>query len=127
MKIYISGIREQDILSQETCLRYAKAEKMLIDKGYEVFNPANSGFMRHAESLVDAAEYHTSLTQELLLLNLSMLAQCDAIYITGKNLPVKDYKVEFCFASATGKQFFYDDKTLALLIGREDQWLPIEE
>ena len=49
-KIYISGKIGEEVLSDETRKKFAKAEKMLRSKGYDVFNPTTSGFGATAEA-----------------------------------------------------------------------------
>ena len=48
-----------------------------------MFNPTTSGLGRHAESLAQAADYDTSFYQEIMLLDLVQLAQCDAVLVLG--------------------------------------------
>ena len=81
MKFYISGKIGKEDPSPETLAKFKKAEDMLRSKGHDVFNPTTSGLGRHAESLAQAADYDTSFYQEIMLLDLVQLAQCDAVFV----------------------------------------------
>lgn len=81
MKFYICGKIGEDRPSPETLTKFKEAEEFLREKGHEVFNPTTSGLGRHAESLVQAANYETSFYQEILLLDHVQLSQCDAVLV----------------------------------------------
>lgn len=81
MKFYISGKIGENAPSKETLAKFKEAEEFLKEKGHEVFNPTTSGLGRHAESLAQAADYDTSFYQEIMLLDLVQLAQCDAVLV----------------------------------------------
>ena len=91
MKFYISGKIGKEDPSPETLAKFKKAEDMLRSRGHDVFNPTTSGLGRHAESLAQAADYDTSFYQEIMLLDLVQLAQCDAVLVLEDwhNSPVK--------------------------------------
>ena len=71
MKVYISGKIGEEVLSEATRQKFAKAEQMLKAKGFETFNPTTSGLGAHAESLAKAADYKTTFYQEILLCDLA--------------------------------------------------------
>ena len=48
-KVYISGKIGEEVLSDATREKFAKAEALLKSKGYDVFNPTNSGFGKIAD------------------------------------------------------------------------------
>ena len=79
MKVYICGKIGEEVLSSETREKFARAEKMLRSKGYDVFNPTTSGFGESAE--LAAVRYGTSFYKEIIIYDLAALKQCDAIYM----------------------------------------------
>ena len=112
MKVYISGKIGEEVLSEATRQKFAKAEEMLKAKGYEVFNPTTSGLGKIAEEKVLEAERQgkkTSWYQEILKLDLNELSFCDGIFL------LKDYKqsdgamIEYHFALANNKKFLFQE------------------
>lgn len=112
MKVYISGKIGEEVLSEATRQKFAKAEEMLKAKGYEVFNPSTSGLGKIAEEKVLEAVRQgkkTSWYQEILKLDLNELSFCDGIFL------LKDYKqsegamVEYHFALANKKKFLFQE------------------
>lgn len=108
MKFYISGKIGKDNPSPETLAKFKEAEDMLKSKGYEVFNPTTSGLGRHAESLTLAADYETSFYQEILLLDLVQLSQCDAVLVLPDWHRSPGAKVEMMLAMALERPIFYE-------------------
>ena len=45
MKVYISGKIGEEVISEATRQKFAKAEEMLKAKGYEVFNPCDERWL----------------------------------------------------------------------------------
>ena len=108
MRIYICGKIGEDKPSLETLAKFKKAEDMLKDKGHEVFNPTTSGLGRHAESLAQAADYETSFYQEILLLDLVQLSQCDAVLVLPDWHRSPGAKVEMMLAMALHKPIYQE-------------------
>lgn len=108
MKFYVSGKIGKDHPSPETFAKFKKAEDMLKGRGHEVFNPTTSGLGRHAESLAQAADYETSFYQEILLLDLMQLSQCDAVLVLPGWHRSPGTKVEMMLAMALEKPIFYE-------------------
>ena len=108
MRIYICGKIGEDKPSLETLAKFKKAEYMLKDKGHEVFNPTTSGLGRHAESLAQAADYDTSFYQEILLLDLVQLSQCDAVLVLPDWHQSPGAKVEMMLAMALRKPIYQE-------------------
>ena len=100
MKFYISGKIGENAPSKETLAKFKEAEEFLKEKGHEVFNPTTSGLGLHAESLARAADYETSFYQEILLLDLVKLSQCDAVMVLDDWHNSSDAKVELMLAQA---------------------------
>ena len=108
MRIYICGKIGEDKPSLETLAKFKKAEDMLIEKGHVVFNPTASGLGRHAESLAQAADYDTSFYQEILLLDLVQLSQCDAVLVLPDWHQSPGAKVEMMLAMAQHKPIYQE-------------------
>lgn len=108
MRIYICGKIGEDKPSLETLEKFKKAEDMLIEKGHVVFNPTASGLGRHAESLAQAADYDTSFYQEILLLDLVQLSQCDAVLVLPDWHQSPGAKVEMMLAMALHKPIYQE-------------------
>lgn len=130
MRVYISGKIGEEVLSEATRQKFAKAEQMLKAKGFETFNPTTSGLGAHAESLVKAADYKTTFYQEILLCDLVQLAQCDAIYMLADWSKSNGANVELDFAVATGKGRFWELEEDAKVFCDDagdytDIWMPI--
>lgn len=106
MKFYICGKIGEDKPSLETLVKFKKAEEFLKDEGHEVFNPTTSGLGRHAESLVHAADYKTSFYQEIMLLDLVQLSQCDALLVLHDWHNSPGAKVELMLAQALHKPIY---------------------
>ena len=130
MKVYISGKIGEEVLSEATRQKFAKAEQMLKAKGFETFNPTTSGLGAHAESLAKAADYKTTFYQEILLCDLAQLAQCDAIYMLADWSLSNGANVELDFAVATAKKRFWELEEDAKVFCDDagnytDTWMPI--
>ena len=130
MKVYISGKIGEEVLSEATRQKFAKAEQMLKAKGFETFNPTTSGLGAHAESLAKAADYKTTFYQEILLCDLAQLAQCDAIYMLADWSLSNGANVELDFAVATDKERFWELEEDAKVFCDDagnytDTWMPI--
>lgn len=79
MKVYISGKIGEEVLTDATREKFAKAERLLKSKGYDVFNPTTSGLGKLAEEL--ARQNGTDFYTEIMKLDLEQLEECDAIYM----------------------------------------------
>lgn len=106
MKFYICGKIGEDRPSPETLAKFKKAEDMLKSRGHQVFNPTTSGLGHHAESLAQAADYDTSFYQEILLLDLVQLSQCDAVLVLPDWHNSDGSKVELMLARALGHPIY---------------------
>lgn len=79
MKVYISGKIGEEVLSDATRDKFAKAESYLRELGFDVFNPTASGLGKIAEKL--AEERDSDFYTEIMNLDLEQLRHCDAIYM----------------------------------------------
>ena len=146
MRIYISGKIGEEVISDATRAKFARAERMLMAKWYRVFNPADPFFNR---CIVNAArrawdrdkeqaaskgdwEWDKPLYDYILLEDLNTLHGCDAIYMLADWEESDGANVELDFARATGKRIFWEREEDAQLNSEdfnnyEDAWLPIDE
>ena len=79
MRVYISGKIGEEVLSEGTRRKFAKAERELRAFDFDVFNPTASGLGERAEEL--AKENGTDFYTEIMKLDLEALCWCDAIYL----------------------------------------------
>lgn len=136
MKVYISGKIGEEVISEATRRKFAKAEAMLKGKGYEVENPCDGLWQQqlkngYGRKVAGNWDYKPSFYSYVLLRDMGVLAACDAIYMLEDWDLSSGANVELAFARATGKkvlwqspidaQAFRDDNEKA-----EDVWLPIE-
>ena len=106
MRVYISGKIGEEVISEATRQKFAKAEKMLKAKGYEVFNPTDGEWQEHLHQIGDKVGFYVFA----LLHDIMMLVDCDAIYMLPDFLESPGAKAEYAFAIATKKQVYYDDE-----------------
>lgn len=99
-KVYIAGKIGEDYPSEATLWKFDRAEKLLQSIGYDTFNPTRSGLGSKAEAL--AKEKGTDFYREIMLLDLNVLAQCDAIYMIEDWVESPGAEVELLFAKAIG-------------------------
>lgn len=115
MKFYICGKIGEDRPSPATLAKFKEANDFLKEKGHEVFNPTNSGLGRHAESLAQAADYETSFYQEILLLDLMQLSQCDAVMVLQDWHNSDGSKAELMLAQALHKPIYQQAENGSLI------------
>lgn len=111
-RIYISGKIGEEVISEATRQKFAKAEELLEDvfgaENIVVINPA-------ADHIQDALKMHYSMKgvnpwyEETLLYMLHWLESCTAIYMLPDFLDSPGAKAEHAFAIATKKKIFYAD------------------
>ena len=112
MKVYISGKIGDEVVSETTRQKFAKAEEMLKAKGYEVFNPTTSGLGYVADVKVLEAERRgekTTWYQEILKLDLDALSFCDGIYLLNDYKQSDGARIEYDFALANKKKFLFQE------------------
>lgn len=106
MKVYISGKIGEEVLSETTRNKFAKAETMLRDWGLDVFNPTTSGLGHRAEEL--AMENGTDFYTEIMKLDLEALRGCDVIYLLLDWEDSPGAKVEKAEAERLGLSIWYE-------------------
>lgn len=122
MKIYISGKIGEEVISQETAEKFARAEKMLEGlkdgKGRrmfkEVFNPADPSWQRAMgeayNSYLDAGFSVMDKYTYVLMQDIKRLAKYDAIYLLEDYDDSPGATAEYHFALATGKKMFFQEE-----------------
>ncbi|GAY28491.1 MULTISPECIES: DUF4406 domain-containing protein [Prevotellaceae] len=104
-KVYIAGKIGKEFPSEATFIKFEKAERQLLSKGYETFNPTNSSLGATADAL--AKLNGTDFYREIMLLDLQELAKCDAICMLPDWIESPGAEVEFRFAKAIGLEIMY--------------------
>jgi len=139
MRVYISGKIGEEVISDTTRQKFARAEEMLKAKGFEVFNPTSEKWQ---ESLRKWYEKDRRLEERwiegtfpdfygyCLLRDLMVLATKDAVYFLDDWDKSDGANTEHSYAMAAKKkllwqrledaQVFHDDDETA-----EEVWLPI--
>lgn len=138
VKIYISGKIGEEVISEATRQKFARAEQMLRAKGYEVFNPCNAAWQH-----VLKRGYKTELFEEggmeasaipfydyCLLRDLMVISTKDAVYFLEDWDKSPGAGSEHSFAMATGKKMLWQRLEDARVFRNdnetaEDVWLPI--
>lgn len=115
MKIYISGKVGEETISETTRKKFERIQKMLEREGYQVFNPTSVKHINHLKFSINQRrrflQYrNVSNYTEILRMDISELAKCDAIYMLPDFLDSPGAKAEHAFAIACKKQIFYDDE-----------------
>ena len=128
MKVYISGKIGEEIISEETREKFDAAEKMLLDKGYIVFNPTGQVWVyglqenhRYAVRTI-GKDVVMPFYDYCLLKDLQKLAQCDAIYMLKDWRMSPGARAEHAFAEAVGKRFFFEDRFQACEYLCDEMW-----
>lgn len=112
MKYYIAGKIGEEKPSPETLEKFKKAETVLREHGYEVFNPTTSGLGKVADEKVLEAERRgekTTWYQEILKLDLDALSFCDGIYLLNDYKQSDGARIEYDFALANKKKFLFQE------------------
>ena len=118
-RVYISGKIGEEVISEATRQKFARAEQLLRSKGYEVFNPADERWQRTLRREYDHDKYVKSPWMDgefpsfyayALLRDLMVLSTKDAIYMLADWRSSDGANAELDFARATGKSFLFQDK-----------------
>lgn len=120
MKVYISGKIGEEVISDATRRKFARAEEMLRAKGYDVFNPCEEKWQatlrRDYEkeklspgSLLLQGKFPTFYVYALLR-DLMVLATKDAVYRLADWKRSPGATAEYHFALATGKKLLFQAK-----------------
>ena len=113
MRVYISGKIGEEEVSAVTFEKFAEAERLLVVKGWTVFNPVTSQFKAYAVRYV--ASYNDGIEgiyrprkvyDQLLLMDLNALCNCDAICLLPDWRQSPGAKVELAYAQAIGLKIY---------------------
>ena len=116
MKVYISGKIGEEVVSEATRQKFAKAEEMLKANGYEVFNPCDERWQNTLKREYENDKYAKSpwLTGKfpefydyVLLRDLMVLSTKDAVYMLADWKRSEGATAEYHFALATGKKILF--------------------
>lgn len=119
-RVYISGKIGEEVISEATRLKFARAEEMLRAKGYDVFNPCDEkwratlrrGYEKEKLSpgnLLLQGKFPTFYAY-VLLRDLMVLATKDAVYFLDDWRRSPGATAEYYFARAVGKRMFWQDR-----------------
>lgn len=108
MKVYISGKIGEEVISDATREKFARAEKILGALGYDVFNPVTSGLGKMADNHAIATGH--SFYREILALDIEALNNCDAIFMLPDYEESPGALAELAFARAVGMVEMYQVK-----------------
>lgn len=118
MKVYISGKIGEEVVSEATRQKFAKAEEMLKAKGYEVFNPCDERWQNTLKREYENDQYVKSpwLTGKFpdfyaytLLRDLMVLSTKDAVYMLNDYKQSDGARIEYDFALANKKKFLFQE------------------
>lgn len=133
MRVYIAGKIGEQVPSLQTMAKFKAAENMLLKKGFEVFNPTNSGLGEVADEAVLQAKVEgleTTWYAEILKLDLDALSFCDAVFFLAGWEMSNGASAEQSFAQAIGKKMLWERLEDAMIYSNEyeeamDNWLPV--
>lgn len=129
MKVYISGKIGEDVISEETRQKFARAEAMLKAKGYEVFNPCDERWQKILKREYEGDKYVKSpwlactfpdFYTYCLLRDLMVLSTKDAILMLEDWDQSSGALTEFDFAKAGKKIIFFARREHAVLYLQEE-------
>lgn len=126
MRVYISGKIGEETISEATRQRFAKAEKMLMAKGYDTFNPTSEEWEEHLNKayLIDRDVQpfgeRVNFYTYALLRDMMVLATCDAVYFMEDWEGSPGANTEYFFAHAIGKKKLWQKREDAIVY-RDDE------
>ena len=118
MRVYISGKIGEAVISDTTRKKFAKAQKELEAKGYEVFNPTSEEWQNHLmigygkdiQQTMSLGCGTMSKYAYFLLRDLMALATKDAIYMLKDWTKSFGARAEREFALANGIEVIYEEE-----------------
>lgn len=119
MRVYISGKIGEEVISEATRRKFARAEEMLKAKGYEVFNPTSEEWQVHLKKGydVDRQIYQPYTDGTLpdfygycLLRDLMVLSTRDAIYMLPDWKKSPGATAEYWYAVAAGRSIYFENE-----------------
>ena len=127
MNVYISGKIGEEVISDATREKFARAEKYLRKKGFDVFNPCNEGWQHALKQGYKTQSFESGgipanaipFYDYVLLRDLMALSLKDAIYMLSDWKDSPGANSEYAFALATKKRIFFEDWVHAFQILEE--------
>ena len=116
MRVYISGKIGEDVISDDTREKFARAEAALAKRGFDVFNPTDAKWQAHLKEHYkkDRKAQEPWLEGKFpgfyeyaLLRDEMVLSTCDAIYLLDNWMISPGAKSERAYARATGKEMLF--------------------
>lgn len=114
MKVFISGKIGEEVISEATRQKFARAAEMLEAKGHLTFNPCDEQWVENLHRCYEKDKpawmsvdgKFTTFYGYALLRDLMVLSTCDAVYMRHDWRRSPGAMAEYHFAVATGKQMF---------------------
>lgn len=131
MKVYISGKIGEEVISDATRQKFARAEQLLRSKGHEVFNPADERWQRTLRRDYDHDQYIQSpwLTGKFpdfysycLLRDMMVISTLDAVYFLDDFTDSGGAMTEYSYAEAANKKTFFQDAEDAMCFVRSNDF-----
>lgn len=115
MKVYIAGKIGEEVISDATRRKFARAEEMLRAKGFKVENPASDKCQRlvRYSMMMEKSKYGYSgdfYSFALMTDIVSIWRDCDAVYFLDDWSRSPGATAEYYFAKAVGKRMFWQDR-----------------
>lgn len=135
MRVYISGKIGEEVISDATRAKFARAERILerhFNTEFDmIVNPASEAFQDAMKQAFEWRELRRNLP-DILLYDLQWLRTCDAIYMLEDWTESDGANVELDFARATGKKVLWQREEDAVCFCDDagnytDVWLPMDE
>ena len=121
MKVYISGKIGEEVISEATRQRFARAEEMLKAKGFDVVNPASEQYQKKMMNWIGTEEdYHLSMEMpfnriaEIMQYDFEELSQCDALYLMKGWAVSGGASLEYDFARYIGVPCLFEEADTAI-------------
>lgn len=139
MKVYISGKIGEDVISDTTRQKFAKAEEKLKVMGYEVFNPCDERWQRTLKREYEHDSYVQSpmmmgkfpdFYDYCLLRDMMVISAKDVVFFLEDWDRSPGAGTEHSFALATGKKMLWQRLEDAMIfhdegVTAESVWIPI--
>ena len=119
MKVYISGKIGEEVISEATRQKFARAGAMLEAKEYEVFNPCDERWQRTLKREYENDRYVKSplimgkfpdFYSYCLLRDLMVISTKDAVFFLDDWRKSPGARTEHQFAEAAGKRMFFANR-----------------
>ncbi len=112
MRIYISGKIGEDVISDATREKFARAEKMLMERlseFSEVINPTSEAYQETLDHDFQWRQIPSNY-DDILLYDLQWIRTCDAVYMLDDYHSSDGATAELSYACATGKRICFQDE-----------------